>query len=144
MINAFIVIVGLNHDANEKQPTSLFSNHEAKLARSDSMRVYYRPKRSFGQGNVFYQVSVILLTGGEYLTRYTPCQVHPPWAGTPPWQVHPPRQVHPSCQVHHPLPGTPPPARYTPPWAGTPPRAGTPPFPPGQVHPPLAGTPPGR
>ena len=105
---------------------------------------------------MFLQVSVILLTGGEYLTRYTPLplssQVHPPgrytpWAGTPPGRYTPlgrytPRAgTHPPGQVH-------PPGRYTP-WAGTPPLAGTPPWagtpPLWQVHPPgrytpLAGT----
>ena len=61
---------------------------------------------------IFLHLFVILLTGGEYLGRYPPDQVHPQ-------QVHPPDQV-------------PPRARYTPlgrytPWAGTPPD---------QVHPP--------
>ena len=32
------------------------------------------------------------------LGRYTPWQVHLPWAGTPPRQVHPPGQVHPPEQ----------------------------------------------
>ena len=58
---------------------------------------------------MFLQASVILLTGGEYLTRYPPWdQVHPPGPGTP-WD-----------QVHPPGPGTPPQTRYNPPGPGTP------------------------
>ena len=95
----------------------------------------YRPQRSWGKV-MFLQASVILLTGGEYLTRYTP-----PRPGTPPDQyipqtrsppkdqVHPPDQVPPSGdqvlppqdQVH------PPQTRY---------------IPRDQVHPPGPGTPP--
>ena len=77
---------------------------------------FYRPKRSFGQGNIFTPVCHSVHRGGrEYLTRYPP---------PPRDQVHPPRdQVHP--------PGT----RYTPPGTRyTPPGPGTPPW--GQVHPP--------
>ena len=58
---------------------------------------------------MFLQASVILSTGGEYLTRY------PPGLGTTADQVHLP-----------PGPGTPPQTRYTP---GTR-------YPPDQVHPP--------
>ena len=52
-----------------------------------ALTCYYRPQRSWGKA-IFSQASVILLTGGECLTRqippsrYTPWQVHPP-AGTP-------------------------------------------------------------
>ena len=107
---------------------------------------FYRPKRGFGQGNVFTGVCHSVNRGG------VPDQVHPlqsgtppsryiPRAGTPPWQVHPPPVRYTPQQVH-PRAGTPPragtssssqvhlPSRYTP-------RAGTPPW---QVHP-LAGTP---
>ena len=77
-------------------------------------KVYYRLQWSWGKV-MFLQVSVILSTGGEYLTRYPPDQVHPPRPGTPPGPVHPLDQVHP------PGPGTPP----------------------GQVQPPPPGTPPG-
>ena len=101
--------------------------------------IYYRPKRSFGQGNVFTGVCHSV-NRGEYLTRhppgpgrYTPQtrQVHPPWdqAGTPPRPGTPPqtRQVHPP-----PRPG-----RYTPlgPGRYTPLRTR-------QVHPPGPGIPP--
>ena len=90
---------------------------------------FYRPKRSFGQGNIFTSMCHSVHRG-EYLTRHTPCdqagtpprtrQVHPPdQAGTPPDQAGtPPGQVHPPDQVH-------------PPWTR---------YPPGQVHPPQAGT----
>ena len=65
---------------------------------------------------MFLQASVILLTRGEYLTRYTAQD-----------QVHPPR------------------TRYTPPGPGTPPRPRTPPPPrPGTPPPPRPGTPPTR
>ena len=100
----------------------------------------YRPKRSFGQGNVFIGVCHSVNGGGEYLTRYPPGPGRytprdqagtPPWdqAGTPPWdqagtpgRYTPPgtRQVHPPDQA-----GTPPQTRQVhPPWdqAGTPPR----------------------
>ena len=109
---------------------------------------YYRPQRSWGKV-MFLQASVILLTGGEYLTRYTPpgTRYTPPGPGTPPrdqvhppWdQVHPPwDQVPPRDQVH------PPRTRYTPPGPGTPPLGpGNPPVPPlGQVHPPGTRYPP--
>ena len=77
----------------------------------------YRPKRSFGQGNIFTPVCHSVHRGG------VPDQVHPPWD-----QVHPPRTRYtPPDQVHP--PGT----RYTPPGPGTPPD---------QVHPPGPGTPP--
>ena len=102
---------------------------------------------------IFSQAPVILLTGGEYLTRHTPPLDQ---AGTPP------------SSRYTPLAGTPPPRQVhplqagTPPKAGTPLQAGTPPFPgrytpsrqvhppPGryppsrQVHPLQAGTPPSR
>ena len=85
---------------------------------------FYRPKRSFGQGNIFTRVCHSVHRGGG-----VPDQA-PPRAGTPPDQA-----------------GTPPgPGRYTPPdQAGTPPllQAGTPPRI-RQVHTPpdQAGTPP--
>ena len=110
-------------------------------------------KRSLEQGNIF-ALSVILFTGGEYLSMYPPVgpprdqrQVHSlgPEAGTPPQDQ---RQVPPSRYT----PGTR--GRYTPPGpeTGTPPQgqrqvhlqgpeAGTPPWDQRQVHPP-AGTPP--
>ena len=70
-------------------------------------QVNYRPKRSFGQGNIFTPVCHSVHRGGEYLTRY---QVHPP--GTryiPPEPGTPPQD-----QVHPPGPGTPPRTRCTP------------------------------
>ena len=45
----------------------------------------YRPKRSFGQGNIFTPVCHSVHRGGEYLIRHTPLG-----PGTPPGQVHPP------------------------------------------------------
>ena len=81
---------------------------------------HYRPQRSWGKV-MFLQASVILSTGGEYLTRYTPQTRY-----TPPVQVHPPDQV-------PPRPGTTPQTRYTPLGPGTPPL--------GQVHPPTRYTP---
>ena len=135
--------------ATAEQMTSV----DAKLAALEEKieRVTnYRPKRSFGQGNVL-QVSVILLTeGGQYLTRHTPpVQAGTPpqdqagtpprdQAGTPPGpgRYMPPDQAGTppqTRQVHPPGPG-----RYTPPrdQAGTPPQTR-------QVHPPdQAGTPP--
>ena len=94
-------------------------------------RGFYRPKRSFGQGNVFTGVCHSV-NRGEYLTRpppgpgssppgpgrYTPPgpgrYTHPDQAGTPPGT----RQVPPLDQVHPPgtrQAGTPPgPGRYTP------------------------------
>ena len=98
---------------------------------------FYRPQRSWDKV-MFLQASVILSTGGEYLTRFTPQnQVHPPtWTrypprtrytpsgpGTPPSlrdQVHPPDQVHPTTryhppdQVHTPQTSCVPRTRYTP------------------------------
>ena len=108
----------------------------------------YRPKRSFGQGNVFTGVCHSVNRGGVPDQAHPPSGRYTPRAGTPPlWQVHPPGrytppsgrytpspwQVHPPSGRYTPLAGTPP-GRYTPPLAGTPPW---------QVHP-LAGTPPGR
>ena len=86
---------------------------------------YYRPKRSFGQGNIFTPVCHSFCSQGGSTWPGTP-----PGPGTPPWdQVHPPR------------PGTPPGTRYTPPGTRYPP-SGTrsPPwtrYPPSwdQVHP---------
>ena len=96
----------------------------------------YRPKRSFGQGNIFTPVCHSVHRG-EYLTRYPPRdQVHPPWD-----QVHPPGtrytprdQVPPRDQEHPPGLGTPPRDQVHPPGPGTPPRD--------QVHPPTRSTPP--
>ena len=102
---------------------------------------------------MFLHVSVILLTGGEYLTRHPPGpgRYTPPRPGryTPLWQVHPPAGTPPGRYT--PQTGTPPSGRYTP-QAGTPPgQVHHPPGrytpPPWQVHPPgryppLAGTPP--
>ena len=122
---------------------------------------YYRPKRSFGQGNIFTSVCDSVHGGGGTWQvhppgRYTPREGTPPQAGTPPGQV-PPREGTPPGQVHTPFgrytprAGTHPLGRYAPlgrytPQTGTStgqvhppdrytPRAGTPP--PGQVHPPL-------
>ena len=105
---------------------------------------YYRPQRSWGKV-MFLQVRLILFTGGEYRTRYTPQdqvnspgtrytlrdQVHPHWTRyTPQDQVHPPDQIHPHGTRYTPPasgtppgPGTPPRTRYIPPGPGTPPRA---------------------
>ena len=97
--------------------------------------IYYPPQRSWGKV-MFLQASVILLTGGEYLTPPPPDleQTHHP----PP---HPPDQVHPpGTRYTPPGPGTPPP-----PWDQVhPPGPGTPPSPGDQVHPPGPGTPPPR
>ena len=49
---------------------------------------------------------ILFTVGGEYLGRYTPRQVHNPWAGTPAQQVHPSGRYT-LGQVH-------PPGRYTP------------------------------
>ena len=122
-----------------------------------SLLIYYHPQRSWGKV-MFLQVCVILFTGGEYLTRYTP-----PGPGTPPRDQVPPRPgtppgpgtVHPRWDQVHP-PGTrytplwdqvhPPGTRYTPQDQVHPPRPGTPPrtryTPWDQVHPPGQGTPP--
>ena len=79
--------------------------------------IHYRPKRSFGQGNIFTPVCHSVHSGGGVPdqvhpprpgtplppgTRYTP---PPPGPGSPPWD-----QVHPSP----PGPGTPPPRLQTP------------------------------
>ena len=95
---------------------------------------FYRPKRSFGQGNIFTPVCHSVHRG-EYLTRYTPQnQVHPPGPGTPPRTRYNPRD-----QVHPLGPGTPPRDQVHPPGPGTPPLGpGTPPrtrYTPNQVHP---------
>ena len=52
---------------------------------------FYRPQRSWGKV-MFLQVCVILFTGGEYLTRYTPRPGTSPGPGTPPrrracWEI---------------------------------------------------------
>ena len=110
----------------------------------------YRPKRSFGQGNIFTPVCHSFCSqGGRGVPDQAPTpgtrQVHSPWdqagtpprdqAGTPPGarQVHPPRtrQVHPRAD-------TPPGTRQVPPTRD---QAGTPPqtrqvHPPGSRHPP--------
>ena len=78
---------------------------------------------------IFFHLSAILFTEGEYLGRY-PSQAGTPLGWYTPLGRYTPRQVHPR-QVHS-LAGTPPrryttPSRYTTPHpAGTPPR-GTPP-----------------
>ena len=110
---------------------------------------FYRPKRSFGQGNIFTPICHSVKGGGSTWpgtppgTRQVPPRPgrYPPdQAGTPPWtrQVHPQGGTPPwTRQVQHPRPG-----RYTP--LGTrqvPPGPGryTPPG--DQVHPPdQAGT----
>ena len=100
------------------------------------LKHFYRPQRSWGKV-MFLQASVILLTGGEYLTRYT----HP----LPPGTRYPPRTRYTPQTRYIPLgPGTPPGTRYTPPEPGTPPRTRYPPqtkyTPQDQVHPPGPGT----
>ena len=108
---------------------------------------FYRPKRSFGQGNVFTRVCDSVHRGGA-------------WSGTPPPGRHPPRQAPPKAGTHPPgspppgrhpprqapPPGRHPPSRQAPPLAGTPLQAGTPPgrHPPSRQAPLQAGTPPGR
>ena len=86
---------------------------------------FYRPQRSWGKV-MFLQVSVILLTGGEYLT-HTPEQTTP-WEQTPPGADTP--------QSRHP-PGADTPPEQTPPRADTPQEQ----TPPGSRHPPGADTP---
>ena len=147
---------------------SLISSHEhcinircPHMKPACLMRVnHYRPQRSWGKV-MFLQVCVILFTGGEYLTRYTPRTRYTPQTRyTPRDQVHPWDQVHPPLdQVHPPRPGTPPRTRYTPRTRYpldqvhppprtryTPPRQVPPgpctPTPPDQVHSPQTGTPP--
>ena len=102
---------------------------------------FYRPKRSFGQGNIFTSVCHSVHRGGGCLLQIFgggACSKFfwgggawtgtPPLAGTPlPWQAPPSPGRHPPWQA--------PPSGRHPPLAGTPP--------PGR-HPPLAGTPPGR
>ena len=61
---------------------------------------------------IFLHLSVILFTGGEYLGRYTPQQVHPLGRCTL-GQVHPLGRYTPQAGTPH--------------WAGTPPWVGTPP-----------------
>ena len=87
------------------------------------------PANEVCEGYIFTPVSQSFCSQEGYLSRYTPRQVHPPWAGTPPlgrytpWAGTPPRQVHPPPDT---------------PWAGTSPQAGTPPgrYTTRQVHPP--------
>ena len=114
--------------------------------------LFLQSTTKLGQGNISVACVRILFTG-EYLDRYPPGQVHPPWVGTPSGQVHPlgrytpwagtPRQVHPLGRYTD-WQGTPPgrytfPAGYTSGQVHQPP---TPPprqaHPPGQVHPPGA------
>ena len=50
----------------------------------ETIAYFYRPQRSWGKV-MFLQASVILSTGGEYLTRYPPRTRHtPPGPGTTP------------------------------------------------------------
>ena len=121
---------------------------------------FYRPKRSFGQGNIFTPVCHSVHRGG--LARRTPRQVPPPGPGThplgpgtPPGRYPPETrytlsdQVHPLRTRYTPRAGTSPPDQvHTPPQDQVPPQAGTPPD---QVHPPWTRytphtryTPPGR
>ena len=81
---------------------------------------------------IFFHLSAILFTEGDYLGRYpsqagTPLGWYTSWVGTPPWEGTPPGRYTPGrytpWQVHHP--------------EGTPSPAGTPP-PIRQVHPPEA------
>ena len=64
---------------------------------------YYRPKRSFGQGNIFTPVCHSVHRGGGST-----------WPGTPPDQVHPPGPGTSPRTRYTPRPGTPPQTRYTP------------------------------
>ena len=83
-------------------------------------KIYYRPKRSFGQGNIFTPVCHSFCSqGGEYLTRHPPPQ---PGRYTPPGP-DPPRDQTPQDQT--PPKQTPP--EQTPPEADTPPRSRHPP-----------------
>ena len=83
---------------------------------------HYRPKRSFGQGNIFTLVCHSVHGGG--LARRTPPAWSPPGPDTPPWDQTPPDQ-------------TPPPPRHGEP----PPRPDTT-TPPGMENPPAWRTPP--
>ena len=120
---------------------------------------YYRPKRSFGQGNIFTPVCHSFCSQGGYLTRQVPPRTRQVPPGTrqvplprpdPPWtrQVPPPDQTPPQPRQ------VPPESRH-PPWtrqvplrdqAGTPPHQ-TPPWtrqvPPREQTPPPDQTPPG-
>ena len=98
----------------------------------------YRPKRSFGQGNIFTPVCHSVHRGGVSAPNFrggrgVPGEVPPRQTPLPPGR-HPPGRHPPG---RHP-PGQAPP-RQAPPWQA-PPRAGTPPG----RHPPWAGTPPGQ
>ena len=75
--------------------------HKYRTAKTKKVIRYYRPKRSFGQGNIF--TGVCLSTGGG------PGQVPPLQAGTPPPGRHPPSRQAP------PPPGRHPPSRQAPP-----------------------------
>ena len=95
---------------------------------------------------IFLHLSVILFTGGEYLTRHTPPGTTPPRDQVPPRIRYPPDQVHPPGnrypprdQVHPPGPHPP---RPHPPGPGTP--RTTPPLGPGTppTTPPLDQVPP--
>ena len=122
-------ITGINADFCIKHSHIKLHPQHNISHRSPNMSVnFYRPKRSFGQGNIFTPVCHSVHRGG-YLTRYTPRdQVHPPRTRYPPDQVHPPRPgTHPPGPGRPPRPGTPPPGPGTPPRSGTPPGLGTPP-----------------
>ena len=141
------------------------------LCPCESILFYYRPKRSFGQGNVFTGVCHSVNRGGvpdqappgtrqvhpPRPGRYAPLtrQVHPPrpgahppdQAGTPFWDQVPPRTgtLTRTRQIHpQDQAGTPPrPGAHPPDQAGTPPRTRYPPGPGKYTSPPdQAGTPP--
>ena len=99
--------------------------------------LFYRPKRSFGQGNIF-TLSVILFTGGEGSGKVWKGELpHPPraWRTPPPWRTPPgpdPPDQTPPLAWRAPLDQTPPqhgdplPPNQTPPRHGEPPRPDTP------------------
>ena len=95
--------------------TTVCSKQAGDMHPTEIHSCYYRPQRSWGK-LMFLQVCVILFTGEEYLTRYTPQTRYTPLRpGTSPGT------------------GTPSQTRYNPPGPGTPPGTGTPPW--DQVHP---------
>ena len=109
----------------------------------------YRPKRSFGQGNIFTPVCHSVHRGGFSLPDppvawrtppgADPLDGEPPgWRTTPPDGEPPPRMESPPRMENHPLDGEPPPRMENPPGWRTPPDGGTPP---GWRNPPRKQTP---
>ena len=102
------------------QSTQVSKCHVSFLIPPFTFRSYYRPKRSFGQGNIFTPVCHSLFTGGGGVPDQAPPRpgtqppprdhVHPPGPGT-----HPPgTRYTPRDQVHPPGPGAPPPEQQPP------------------------------